>query len=368
MATKAQASPAASPLHPARLLVSAAVSAQDFSKKFEPSIENTPDLPVINWGAVGKTAPQLLASPSDLQKADAVIITWAAAEWAAMEHVFCSSDKSMPYGKRNSSSWSGWIKCEDGAPANLGYWGYYRLVRVGDSQVLLFKSNVHYAATQGEQNIEALTNLLLRQVKPAVILSIGTAGGTRLADHVGTVNIVHTDVLYESNQPQNVWPSYSNQWSPNSPLFGGSSLNALLFSVPTIATDLQAIATQFNSFYGTNFPLSELNPNNLNLGTAVPTINNLTAAGTPLVTAKSFVVGNTSGNLSNFACVEMDDAIIARTAKGKSKFGSIRNISDPIQNSALTEKFQGHWGEAIYTAYGLYTSYNGAIAAWAALN
>ena len=87
----------------------------------------------------------------------------------------------------------------------------------------------------------------------------------------------------------------------------------------------------------------------------MPAINNLTAAGTPLVTAKSFVVANTSGNLANFACVEMDDAVIAMAATGKTAFGSVRNISDPIQNANLPEAFQGQWGEAIYTAYGMYT-------------
>ena len=86
-----------------------------------------------------------------------------------------------------------------------------------------------------------------------------------------------------------------------------------------------------------------------------------------MVTAKSFVVANTSGNLASFACVEMDDAVIAMAAAGKTPFGSVRNISDPIQNADLPEAFQGHWGEAIYTAYGMYTSYNGAIAAWAML-
>jgi hypothetical protein len=63
----------------------------------------------------------------------------------------------------------------------------------------------------------------------------------------------------------------------------------------------------------------------------------------------------------------MDDAIIAMAAAGKTPFGSVRNISDPIQNAALTETFQGHWGEAIYTAYGMYTSYNGALTAAAIL-
>jgi hypothetical protein len=49
-------------------------------------------------------------------------------------------------------------------------------------------------------------------------------------------------------------------------------------------------------------------------------------------------------------------------------FGSVRNISDPVQNASLPPAFQAHWGQAIYDAYGFYTSYNGAIAAWAILS
>jgi nucleoside phosphorylase len=354
-------------LHPARLLVSAAVTAEEFSKKFLPSISNTPDLPVVNWAAVGKPAPQLLATPTQLPTADAVVITWAEAEWAALVHVFCSSATSMPYTKRNEGSWNGWVKYDQGAPSGLDYWGYYRLVEVGTSKVLLFKSNTHYAASQGEQNLEALTNRFIQTVKPKLILSVGTAGGARSSDPIGTVNVVHTDVLYESNQPQNLWPSYSDPWKPNWALLGSSGLSQLLFGVPTKASDLAAIGTQFNSFYSTSYPLATLNPGGLNMGASVPAINNLTPTGTALVTAKSFVVATTSGNLAKFACVEMDDAVIAKAALGKTAFGSVRNISDPIQNAALPEKVQGNWGEAIYTAYGMYTSYNGAIAAWALL-
>ncbi len=94
----------------------------------------------------------------------------------------------------------------------------------------------------------------------------------------------------------------------------------------------------------------------------------MTKRDTPLLTTKSFVVATTSGNLSGFACVEMDDAIIAEAAKGQVAFGSIRNVSDPIQNASLPERTQGHWSEAIYTAYGMYTSYNGAITAAAILS
>jgi hypothetical protein len=49
-------------------------------------------------------------------------------------------------------------------------------------------------------------------------------------------------------------------------------------------------------------------------------------------------------------------------------FGFVRNISDPVQNAALASKIQDNWGSAIYYVYGLYyTSYNGAMAAWATL-
>jgi kumamolisin len=354
------------PLHPARLLVSAALSPAEFSKKFQPKITNTPPLPATNWASIGAQGPQLLTTPAQLPRADAVVITWAESEWAAMQQVFCNSHNTMPYTRRNQGSWTDWVRYSDGA-SGLGYWGYYRLVRVGEAQVLLFKSNAHYAAAQGEQDLEDLVNRLLQAVKPELILSIGTAGGARSSDPVGTVNTVHSDALYESNQPQTAWPRFASAWLANWSLLGAKAFGQLLLPIPTTAADLKSIAAQFNQFYGTNYSLNTLNPGNLNMGASTPAINNMTGAGTALVTAKSFVVATTDGNLSKFACVEMDDAIIARTASGKTTFGSIRNISDPVQAAALPEKFQGHWGEAIYTAYGFYTSFNGALAAWAAL-
>jgi nucleoside phosphorylase len=354
-------------IHPARLVLTAAIPDAEYKKKFVPTIGNTPNLPTINWGLIDKVAPTLLATSSELEGADAVVITWAEAEWAALQHVFCGSSAAMPYSKRNESSWSGWQKYSDGAPDGLGYWGYFRLVQVRGAKVLLFKSNVHYAAANGEQNLQAFTEMLIQKVAPALILSVGTAGGARTTDPIGTVNVVHVDALYETSQPQGSWPRFPSAWTPDWAVIGSANFGKLLFPVPTTAADLAKIAAQFNQFYTTKFPLSELNPENLNLGAAKPAINNLGPANTALLTAKSFVVANTSGNLSSFACVEMDDAIIGKTAVGKVAFGSVRNISDPIQNVALPDGFQGHWGEAIYTAYGLYTSFNGALAAWALL-
>jgi len=98
----------------------------------------------------------------------------------------------------------------------------------------------------------------------------------------------------------------------------------------------------------------------------VPSLNNMTPGATALLTADSFLVATTAGNLAKFACVEMDDAIIAQVCSSNHvTFAFVRNISDPVQNAALSAQVQGNWGHAIYDAYSLYTSYNGAIATWA---
>jgi hypothetical protein len=113
-----------------------------------------------------------LNTPAQLPQADAVVITWAEAEWAAMEHVFCSSTTGMPYTKRTTGSWPGWIKYDQGVPSALGYWAYFSLVQVGSGTLLLLKSNVHYAMAQGEQYLETLVDPLIQQVNPKLILSM----------------------------------------------------------------------------------------------------------------------------------------------------------------------------------------------------
>ena len=88
-----------------------------------------------------------------------------------------------------------------------------------------------------------------------------------------------------------------------------------------------------------SYALSELDPGNLSISDTEPALNNMTTTGTSLLTADSFVVGTTNGNLGAFACVEMDDTVIDMTCKTAGiAFGSVRNISDPAQNAALPPK------------------------------
>jgi hypothetical protein len=57
--------------------------------RFSAGLANAPPLPAIDFGLVGKAAPTLPVTPPSLPKAETIIITWADAEWAALQHVFC---------------------------------------------------------------------------------------------------------------------------------------------------------------------------------------------------------------------------------------------------------------------------------------
>jgi nucleoside phosphorylase len=345
---------------------------QAHESAFSPAIADGPPLPVVSYELVGKQAPVLLPTPAGkLPNATAVVMTWADAEWAALEHVFCAGSAAMPYSSRTKGTWAGWEKYSAnlpaGAPADWTFWGYYRLVQVGGKDVLLFKSNTHLD-WPGATCLEALVGILAADVKPSVVLSIGTAGGTIPQDPVGTVRAVSTGTLYEPGQPPASWPKYENGWRASDTTLSSGAFSQLLFPVPTETRDLQALCAQFNQHYGTAYTLAQLDPDGLNLGSATPHIVDQTGGSASLLTTTTFVVGTTAGNYQDYTSIEMDDAIVGRAcASNQLSFGFVRNVSDPVQNAALPATVQGNWGSAVYDAYGFYTSYNGALAAWAML-
>jgi nucleoside phosphorylase len=353
---------------PSRLFVSAK------QRDFAPTIKETPDLPAIDWSGVGQIAPKPISGTgSGLPVADAIVITWADAEWAAMQHVFCASGKGMAYSARNTGAWSGWKKYSAGlpkdAPSGWSFWGEWRLVEIGGATVMLFKSNTHLD-WPGESYLTEMMQMLVREVKPRLVLSIGTAGGAQAADHVGTVRAVSAGTLYEAGKAQSSWPVYKNTWKAAETVLDapGFSFKSLLFPVPTTESDLRSLCAQFNAYYGTNYSIFELDPDGLSSGDTLPKINDQTGGAEPLLTTSTFVVGTTAGTYAAYACIEMDDAIVGKVcAAAGVAFGFVRNVSDPVQSAALPAEMQGSWGSAIYDAYGIYTSYNGALAAWAML-
>jgi hypothetical protein len=339
--------------------------------RFQPGLTNAPPLPTVNYALLGKTAPTLPTTPTRLPQAQTVVITWADAEWAALQHVFCGGASTMPYSSRTKGSWPGWVKYVEnlpsGAASGWDFWGEYRLVELTGTPVLLWKSNTHLDFP-GASYLTQMIQLLVQQVQPKLILSTGTAGGARPGDHIGTVRAVSAGTLYQSAKPPAQWPDYSNNWTANGQTLNNPDFTRLLFPIPITATALQTLSTEFNRNFNTSYSLAELDPNGLNLGDPTPQINDETGGAPSLLTTTTFVVGTTAGTHQNYTAIEMDDAVIGEACKTSgTEFGFIRNISDPVQNASLPAKVQGNWGSAVYDAVGFYTSFNSALTTWAML-
>ncbi len=343
-----------------------------------------PPLPVIDWKKLGGKKPQLLSlgtykNGNPLPKADVIIITWTSAEWAAFDHVFCDSATPMHH-----SSGEGWQK--KWVPYSHNYaklltppvtnnnfikghspslynkaWGTFCMVKLGNGKkAILFKSELHIS-TDGP-NIPLITMIenMVKDSKAGLVLTIGTAGGSRPADTIGSVNITNGGHFLLSGQlkekPFNN-KSYSSKWKPKTGLLAKVRKN--LITTPVTMPHLEELAKKMKGGY----TLKQLINKTIEPGKIKPLANVLTE---PVLTTNSFVIGTTSGEYKKYAAMEMDDAAIAMTcAELKVNFGVVRNISDPVQNAKLPYEAQKNWGSTIYSNYGLYTSYNGALCAWA---
>ena len=348
---------------PARLLAAG-------TQAFAPKLQHQPALGPIDWQGAGFTPPQPLETPTKLPEADVVVIMWADAEWAATHHVFCASGEPMSHGASDHGQFPGWQK--DSAdliagPMDWTYWGYFHLVQVGDTRVLVYKSNTHLDHP-GEPALIALTQRLASVVKPTAIISTGTAGGANATDHVGTVVIVNSATRYRHGEPPSDWITYKSAWQPPAAPLSQASFSELLMPIPITSPALNELATRLDEHEATHYTVQQFDPLGLNLPSQIPVIHNLSGGSTSLLTASTFLVGTTDDKFSAYACIEMDDAVIAAECqKAGVHYGSVRNLSDPAQNPSLPSRAQGDWGSTIYRGYGFYTSFNGALAAWAAV-
>lgn len=352
-----------------------------------------PDLPAIDWSTIGEEKPvwitdQNWGPDNNSIDIDMIIITWTSAEWAAFDHVFCNSDKPMSHSYYDDDSWrrewklyhTNWDKIKGELPPDApslkdSAWGSCRIVEFpsNNKKALLFKSAMHISTDGKDIPLRNMMEQLIEDFDPALILTIGTSGGSRNQDDLGTTNITDTarfDLTGEFEPKQYPFnhKTFSNNWKPDTKLV--ESIKGFLMETPVTLSELELLREKHPSKLtdpatGAAYPLYRLINKEVQPGKIPPKINIL--SGIPVLTTNGYQVGNTSGNYNEYAAMEMDDAVIAMKSDEKNiPFGVVRNISDPVQNSDIDEKVQGNWGGIIYSEYGLYTSFNGALAAWAA--
>jgi len=348
-------------------------------------------LPPVDWGQIDKKPPAAVAvayrgPEAPLPRADVAILTWTSAEWSALDHVFLGSGSAgarSPY-----ELGSGWYLyglnaaglATDNPLAPL--WGYYNLVEVGAGSegllVLLFKSDAHLAHPPWIAGLEQLLGQILDDSEVAWVYSVGTAGGSAESERLGDIVVTNSAHIQLKN-PGNLGAPIDNQTFtcgafPSTRVV--EEAQQLLFPLGTVVTDaaLASLVQQLHAQVPDSVPFgladllnSSLGPENLDQPTPRPKPD------VPLLTTDFYFIAS-GDDAAQWAVLEMDDAVIASVAGERDrKYAFVRNISDPIvpelasHGRLIPASVRDRWSGLIYENYGLFTSFNGAIVAWAAI-
>jgi hypothetical protein len=372
------------------------------------SIDPMP-LPVVDWLRIGARPPRrrdfAYGGPiGALPKADVVVITWTAAEWSALDHVFLNSNGTR---LSTSTGWqNGWypymreappvpIPPPVLAPANAApalpfgppppLWGLFAMVEIdsagGPLTVMLFKSNAHLAHAPGLSTLAAMTERIIEEAQPRYVYSIGTAGGARADQKLGDVIFTNCGTLRLQSPINAAYFDLNGQtygctdWFVSDRYFQTARDN-LFFSLGNVISypSLQSLVGKLHAQVPGSAAIALDDViNDCLLPEKLLSSDIVGMKDVPLLSTDFYFIAE-DGDGDKFSFLEMDDAVIAKVAveRGvKCAFG--RNVSDPIvpiagvNGEPLPPEIRKRWSGLIYETYGFYTAANGAIAAWATI-
>ena len=313
-----------------------------------------------------------------LPAADVVVITWTVDELVGLARVFTpnvSPAAWYPYA-RNFPTFRPHIRPRAPAAASKRL-GSYMPATVGSTRVLCMKSELHLNQ-DGVKTGDGTATLpvkdfflqIIQEAKPAVILTIGTAGSVFDHFRLGDVVVTRAARFRLDDEFRNETfnhTTFTSDWAlPTGKLKTATKL-------------MQDFATQLTeppfgpptSQFGFHGPL-------LTTPGSKPAIR-LELGGRdmpefhPILTTDYFEYGTTTNRLDQEgAAVEMGDAALGLACSELADpphWAVVRNMSDPVINGELPAKEfhlnqQTTWAVGYYTAYGKWTSIIGALTAW----
>jgi hypothetical protein len=335
----------------------------------------------ISWRDGLAPTPTELAvepAPSDpLPRADYLVITWTAAEMEGLADVLTPGVNPRTRWYRYDRGFEALLPTiRNGAPARMARrLGSYYPTRIGNRKVLCFKSELHLnqdgvrtGPGTATLPVADLIRSLIAEVRPRLVITVGTAGATFPDHELGDV-VVTRSARFRMSQEFRAEPFATAQYQcdfriPTRHLATATRLMGALsdnlrepdFGPPTTAYDFpgQLLAGHVN------------NPDIKVDGRDFPAFH-------PMLTTDSFEFGNSVNGLEQLGCgVEMGDAVFGLVAEelgdAAPRWLVVRNMSDPQINGGLPTEpvdMQAHWAVWYYETYGYWTSVNSAIVTWA---
>lgn len=320
-----------------------------------------------------------------LPKADIVVITWTSAEWSALDHVFLNSNtKRYPSSRAFEKDW---IQYSHKAPQSKfsPLWGYYRMVKIKSAggktfDVLLFKSSAHLAHPPWIKGLSEMMTHIIDEARPERIYSIGTAGGSSESENLGDTAITNAGHI-KLQKPENDGVDWNNQtftckdWFPSFDLIPDVE-KQLLFPLNNVVTNAELAyllcklhkdnpdSKPFGLDDLVNAPLQPLN---------LHSPKGLNKKDVPLLTTDFYFIAS-GDEAAQYCVLEMDDTVIGHDAGARDvNYAFVRNVSDTVvpaktsSGKAIPAGVREDWSGAIYTNFGLYTSFNGALLTWATI-
>jgi|CXWL01.1.fsa_nt_gi hypothetical protein len=362
------------------------LTSDDFEPRItEPAATLLADLG-LPWPAGLEPTPQPLAiepDPSDpLPRADVVAITWTVAEVEALADTLTpgfTRNNWYRYERRFESHYRPLIR--PGAPAQKARrLASYFPTRIGTTSVLCMKSELHLnqdgiATGEGTATLPVadLFRQILDEVKPRLIITVGTAGATFEDHQLGDVMITRAAQFRLSQEFRNE-PFAHSKYACDFPL-PASRLDAAktllaVHEAKLVEPDFGP-PTKAYPWTGGLIPGPRPKPDFKIDGRDFD-------AFLPMLTTDFFEFGNSKNELWKVGCgVEMGDAVLGMVVEERQaadlpvpRWLVIRNASDPQINGDLPDRpramnMQAHWAVWYYETYGYWTSVMSAIATWA---
>jgi nucleoside phosphorylase len=315
-----------------------------------------------------------------LPRADVVVITWTVDEQEALADVLTPGfSRSRWYRYAHGFEERFADKIRNGAPSKFSRrLGTYLPTRIGHMTVLCVKSELHLnqdGIRTGDGTatlpVKDLFAQIIEEVRPDVVLTVGTAGSVHEDVGLGDVVVTRAAKFRLSDEFRHETFNgkvVKSDWTIPQAFFKKAEELMAAFA-PHLEEPPFGPPTTKYEFGGGLIKTEPPSP-------AIKLDGRDMAEFHPILTTDFFEFGTSTNHLDEEGCgVEMGDAVLGLLCEELAeppRWAVIRNMSDPQINGELpTSPFrlnqQTVWAVGYYEAYGYYTSVAGALATWAVI-